>query len=430
MKILFVLPSFPKRVMEYLALPSLELCILSAILKQKGHQVKMFDMRINQIYLENAEKEISALSYTPDIVLLDDSPETHCVTKKLINIFRKMFGHNLLIFMRGEIASFIPQTIMERNSELDFIVRYDDDFAFPSIVDKITNHDYDFYEISNIAFRAKDKVVITNNVHILNYSLDSLPMPDRNLFDVAKYLARDSETIVRSSRGCPSKCLFCIKTRYECFRLFSVQRFCDEIEELQKMGFRSFFFSDDTFAFSDKRLTEFAEEVRKRNLKIKFTSNIRITDINDYKAKTLKEIGAYRVFVGIETINSKSSKIINKNIAADIIAEKIDILKKYGLEFHASFILGAPNDTALDLEATIEFVNRINPTVVTYNLIKIYPGIPLYDNPQKYGIVMEDPFWYENDEWAMRCIMGTKDLPPAELEKWSRRMLWEFITKE
>ena len=116
------------------------------------------------------------------------------------------------------------------------------------------------------------------------------------------------------------------------FRLFTIKRFCDEIEILQRYGFQSFFFSDDTFAFSDQRLSDFAEEILKRKMHIRWTSNLRIKDINEYKIKTMKELGAYRVFVGIETINSASQKLANKNLTKQEVMDKISILKKYNME--------------------------------------------------------------------------------------------------
>ena len=97
------------------------------------------------------------------------------------------------------------------------------------------------------------------------------------------------------------------------------------------------------------------------------------------------------------------------------------------MEFHASFILGAPNDTEEDLEKLIRFVKEVKPTIVTFNLIKAYPGLPIYQEPEKYGIVMEDPYWFESDAWSYRCVIGTKQLPPDVLERWSRRLLFEFI---
>ena len=211
------------------------------------------------------------------------------------------------------------------------------------------------------------------------------------------------------------------------FRTFSMKRFCDEIEQMQNIGFKTFFFSDDTFAFSMKRLMEFKKELEKRNIKVKWTSNIRIKDITEEKIKLMKELGAYRVFVGIETINNDVSKIIGKSLQKEEILEKIKILKDNSMQFHASFILGNPEDTEEDLENTIKFVKKIDPNIVTFNLIKIYPGLNLYKNPEKYGMIIQDKFWFETDEWTKKVVMGTKKLPPERLEYWSRKMLFEFI---
>lgn len=426
MNVLFVAPSFPGRVKEYLVLPSLELCIMSSILKKCGHNVVLWDMKIDGIDCNRIDCNISVLKTSYDFILIDDSPEVHCNTVLILKQLKALQPKARCI-VRGEIPTFIPKTVMERNLCLDYIIRGDDDYALLNIIHESAQNNPSYTNIPNICFRSQDGEIIVTRREKRQYKLDDLPLPDRKLYNLDKYLHRDSETIVRSSRGCPGHCLFCIKTRYEEFGLFSVSRFVDEIEELKTYGFETFFFSDDTFAFSDARLEEFATEIERRNLKIRFTSNIRICDINDYKISRLKSIGAYRVFVGIETINSNTSNILNKNITAKTILEKINILKKYNMEYHASFILGAPNDTAEDLAETIRFVKRIKPTVVTFNLIKVYPGLPLYDNPEKYGIIMDDPYWFEKDEWARKCVMGTKLLPPSELEKWSRRMLFEFM---
>lgn len=312
--------------------------------------------------------------------------------------------------------------IMERNPELDFGLRYDDDYSLINYINNLNNPE----KVNNIVFRNNDRIVVTERKN-RDYELDTLPMPYRKLYDIEKYLKRDSETIVRSSRGCPGNCLFCIKTRFENFQIFSMKRFVDEIEEMLNYGFKTFFFSDDTFAFSIQRLNDFAYEIKKRGLEIKWTSNIRIKDITEEKIKLMKELGAYRVFVGIETINKNSSNIIGKNLMKDEILEKLQILKDNDMQFHASFILGSPGDTEEDLEETIKFVKIIDPNIVTFNLIKIYPGLDLYNNPEKYKMIIPDKYWFEKDDWTHKVVMGTESLSPEKLEKWSRRMLFEFI---
>lgn len=424
MKIMFVVSPFPNRVREYLMLPSIEVCIMSAILKVAGHEVCLADLKLDNGSEEDLLLKVTA--FKPEVICIEDEPKTHCNSVKLIEFLKKNTD-KIKIGIRGEIATFVPETTLKRNKGLDFILRSSDDYALKKIIDAGFD-DNRMKQIPNIAFRNTEGDIVLTEYQAIKYDLDSLPMPDRRLYDIDKYLKRDVETIVKSSRGCPGNCLFCIKTKFEPFKVFSVQRFCDEIEELLDMGFQSFFISDDTFAFSDARLEEFYQEVKRRNLKFKWTSNIRIKDINEYKLKRMKEIGAYRVFVGIETINADTQKTINKNLNRSLIEEKIALLKKYEMEFHASFILGNPGDTEADLEATVEFVRQINPTLVTFNLIKIFPGLDMYAHPEKYDVIMKDPYWYEKDEWSYQVVMGTKELPPAVLGKWSRRCLWEFIS--
>lgn len=421
MNVLAIVPNFPNRIKEYLILPSLELCIMAQILKDNQHNISLIDMKINDYTIDDLEKVLP--KDTPNIILIDDIPETHCNSKRIIEFVRKKYGKKVLIGVRGELISFEPKMIMERNKEIDFGLRYDDDYA---LLNYINNQD-NLNMVNNITYRDSDGRIVVTDRKINSYELDSLPMPDRELYDLKKYLKRDSETIVRSSRGCPGNCLFCIKTKMEKFKVFSIKRFCDEIEKMQKVGFKTFFFSDDTFAFSMKRLIELKEELKKRNMKIKWTSNIRIKDITEEKIKLMKELGAYRVFVGIETINSNASQIIGKDLQKQEIIDKIRILKENSMQFHASFILGNPNDTENDLKKTIDFVKEIDPNIVTFNLIKIYPGLELYKNPEKYGMIIPDMYWFEKDEWTKKVVMGTKQLPPEKLEYWSRRMLFEFI---
>lgn len=421
--VLIVIPNFKKRMKEYLILPNLEVCNISSVLKKASICVNLIDMKINNISVDDLP--IFLGKYKPDYVLVNDDPQIHNCTIDVIKKIREYYGLKTKIVLRGEIATFIPKVTMERNKDIDYIIRYMDDYALLNIIK--SKNESELNHIYNICYRKNNEIIITEENQNY-YDINDLPKIDRRLYEIDKYLKRDSETIVRSSRGCPGNCLFCIKTRFSKFKLFSVERFCDEIEELLGYGFETFFFSDDTFAFSQKRLEEFASEVKKRNLKIKWTSNLRIKDITEERIKLMKEIGAYRVFVGIETINANTSKAINKNLYPEEIREKIKILKKYDMQYHASFILGNPGDTEEDLKATVNFIREIKPNVVTFNLIKLFPGLELYKNPSKYDIILKDKFWYEKDDWVSSVVAGTKELPPEILEKWSRRMLFEFIS--
>ena len=184
MKILFVVPPFPNRVREYLILPSLELCIISSILKNDGHIVELLDMKIGNMSIEEGIRRCRA--FVPDFILIEDEPKNHCNTIEFVDQFRLFYERNVPICLRGEIPSFIPQIVLDRHPNINYITRFDDDFAFQRII----NAHPDFSKIDtipNIAYRKDDKVVVTDRVEC-SYDLDSLPKPNRQLYDIAKYL--------------------------------------------------------------------------------------------------------------------------------------------------------------------------------------------------------------------------------------------------
>ena len=427
MKVIFITLDYPTGINDYLILPSLDFAVMSSVVKENGDNCELIDMRINHYDMYQLEHLLIAKNKIEkiDLVCIESICNTHFNAVKAIKVCRHALGDDIVIALRGEVTTFLPVQTLERNAELDVAFVGESERALLDIIDymkgTITERD-----IHNACLRNKNGEIINNN-NCYTSNLNHLPLPDREVYDISAYIRRDSETIVRSSRGCPGNCSFCIKTKMSKFRLFTIKRFCDEIEILQRYGFQSFFFSDDTFAFSDQRLSDFAEEILKRKMHIRWTSNLRIKDINEYKIKTMKELGAYRVFVGIETINSASQKLANKNLTKQEVMDKISILKKYNLEFHASFIIGAPGDTEEDLMEIEKLLSEIKPTLVTFNQLKLFPGTDIYNSPEKYNILPFDPYWFEKDDWVYYPVFGTKELPPSQINKWTKRLYHTFF---
>lgn len=107
----------------------------------------------------------------------------------------------------------------------------------------------------------------------------------------------------------------------------------------------------------------FAIYYRNHNYSFRWTSNLRLNDITDELISKMKENGAYRVFIGIETLNHESCELVDKTQNILDLESRIDILKKHKMEFHASLIVGNPGDTIEDLEHTSKFIRKIQPTL-------------------------------------------------------------------
>lgn len=90
------------------------------------------------------------------------------------------------------------------------------------------------------------------------------------------------------------------------------------------------------------------------------------------------------------------------------------------IEFH-------PLPSLYIIQHTSKFIRKIQPTLATFNTIKVYPGTPLYDNPDQYGILAEDMMWFENPDWNKRPMIYTKDLSPEQIAFYSRKMMVDML---
>ena len=62
--------------------------------------------------------------------------------------------------------------------------------------------------------------------------------------------------------------------------------------------------------------------------------------------KRMAEVGAFMIFLGLESNNETILESYNKHIGNDQQQQAISLLKKYGIEIHASYIIGDIKETS------------------------------------------------------------------------------------
>ena len=424
MKVLMIASGFPKSLQNDIFTPSTDLMIISSLVKAKGCEVKFIDMIIDN--LEGDDIKAFANDFNPDIILIDSVVLTHCTALKAAKICKDMWSDSIIV-LSGEVAKVEPESTLSRCKNIDVVLGIDGEISFLEVLSEVERGSLNFKGIRNITYRNSEGLIVKNIHESISNNLDYLPIPDYALFDYKKYLKKDSEMTIRSSRGCPGNCAFCNKTKLSKLKLFSIDRFIYEMKILLNKGFESFFISDETFTFSVDRLKEFSDKLNKENLKVKYVCNTRLIDISEETLTYLKKSGCYRVFIGVETSSEESSAKLGKTINEKKLLEKIDLIRKYGIQVHTSFIVGVPGDTEKNLEMTIDLVKKINPTLASFNRLFIFPGTNLYNNPESYDIIMEDKYWYESEEWTRETTMGTKQLPPEKIKCWYNKLQLSYI---
>jgi radical SAM superfamily enzyme YgiQ (UPF0313 family) len=257
--------------------------------------------------------------------------------------------------------------------------------------------------------------------------LDRYGQPDRSIFDMSAYLAYDYETVVMTARGCPSRCTFCSTTvAGRAARWNSPEHVVDEIETVLDLGFSSIFFGDDTFSGEPRRAVAICEEINRRGISFPWTSNMRAQDARPNVLEAMVGAGAYRVFVGFESVQESTLRLVKKGTSPARLYKTAGRIMSAGLELHASFIIGAPGDTPETLAATLDFIRLVNPTVATFNVMEPRPGTDVYLHPERYGITIPDPHWYETADWLDLPVAHTEAMSQEEIRDWVSRCYDEF----
>jgi radical SAM superfamily enzyme YgiQ (UPF0313 family) len=131
--------------------------------------------------------------------------------------------------------------------------------------------------------------------------------------------------------------------------------------------------------------------------------------------KIMKKAGCFQIKYGVEAGTAKALKTINKRATLEDAEKTMELCRKAGIESNASFMLGIPGETREDIEATIRFANKISPDVVTYALLKPFPGSKVY-----YDAIKEDRIIHKRwDEYLHHgvAVMKHDILSQEELEQ-------------
>ena len=432
MQILLINSPFPVR--EGVTHLPLQVAYPAAVLEKEGFKVAVIDLAIENLSDEALISRLKKIA--PGLIVINSETTVlqtrdFCFALKLLGKIKKDFK-KIPVAMMGAHVTFRDIEVMERHKDIDFIIRYEADYVLKNLAKALENGS-NLAKIKGITLRKENKI-IQNEEETPIKDLDVLPFPARHLFPVKRYIAKDYETTVQGSRGCTNRCLFCQSSAMDrIIRFRSVPNLIKEIKEVLDMGFQSVFFGDYDFGVNESRVKEFCQAVLKEKMNLRWSCNIRADRIKGDASgremlRLMKKSGCYRVFIGFESISSQILKNINKKVTPNGLIEAAKLLEEYGIALHASFLFGLPGDTEDTIRATVKFAKKINPQMVSFNILTPFPGTPLGDEPEKYGIKLIDKYWYEKISCSGKNISGNKKLSVRKLQEMGKWAYKEFLS--
>ena len=184
--------------------------------------------------------------------------------------------------------------------------------------------------------------------------LDSIPFPYRDFPAATKYYEPTMPTSrpqlqIYASKGCPFKCTFCMwpQTMYQGKVTYrKPERVAEEIRFcVDKYGYRSILFDDDTFNVGNERISRLCDELKKIGLP--WTMMGRLDCSPPWLYDKMVDSGCVGMRFGIETFDVQVLKNIKKGLESEELVETLThITKKHPhLMIHVTMMKNLPGQT-------------------------------------------------------------------------------------
>ena len=248
--------------------PHLGIAYLAAMLKKYNHEACLLDMRF-RYPITTLLKKIR--DYQPDIIGITTYSFRYLDAYETIARLKQAFPDIPLIVGGPHVAAFGERVLTD--SEADFALNGEGEYAIVEFCDAIENQLHDFSHIDGLLWRSNGNI-INNRPRGFNRNLDELPVPDFDIFELDKYTSVRQRNLlpIISSRGCPFGCTFCsvVLSMGRNFRPRSAENFVDEIEYWYRKGFTTFDINDDNFTMDMERAHKICDLISAKGLKIKY----------------------------------------------------------------------------------------------------------------------------------------------------------------
>lgn len=403
---------------KMMAFPPLGIQVLAPVLRQHGHQVRMFDMCHPKMQAEHIAQ--AAIVEKPDVIALSFlSTTTYPATKDLSRQLKSV-APNIPIIVGGAFATINAEHILKECPYIDCVGIGEGEELLP---DYLNNLD-DSGLVAGLVWRADGKI-IQNPLRPLIKDLDQFPYPDRTSLpidyieslplDVPAVLSLDKFCTMQTSRGCPYSCVYCgipflsqhkVRTR-------SAAHVLGEMQQLHDMGYRSIYFTDDHFLLNGKRINEICRGIIERKLKCQWGCEGRVDSTVVDQLPIMRQANCKFLAFGVEAGSQQVLDRLKKNQTLVEVERAISEAKRQGIKrVHGFFVIGSPDESKEDILESFHFAAKLKLDTFSFNRLCVYRGTPLWKDYVSRGIIDDERDW---DKWFKCSDIDPIVLPSEEV---------------
>ncbi len=401
--------------------PSLGLAYLAAMSEQRGDEVRLLDMQVEDTSLQEvvAKHPPAVAGITATTIQIESAWQVARELRRLTDA---------RIILGGSHPTVLPDESVQR-PEVDIVVRGEGELTWVELCDHVEQGKA-LDGVLGITYE-QDGEVVHNPDRPIVKEVDSFPFPSYHLYKMEHYsnLQPTLDHIdgpsypILSSRGCPYRCNYCSQILPRGWRARSPESVVSEWRWLVKdLGAAEIGVLDDSFNIDRQRALDICDLIIAEGL-----NHVPWIMINGIRANLaaeellgrMREAGCIRTAFGVESGNQRIlDTVIHKQLTLDQVRAAFKAAKAVGMETIGFFIIGLPGETEETMEDTIRFACELDPIVANFSMATPFPGTKMYDQVLENGrLLVHD--WHEFAFFENKAQFETDEMPGELVErKW------------
>ena len=439
--ILLIRPDLPKDYPMGKLPPFLPLGLgfLAGVLQRAGYRVEILDNYLYGKKVEELTEDVKSIG--PDLIGITVSVATTSTAAEIVSGLKEQ---NVPVVIGGPQVTIDPIGTAKRlNAKIGVVGEGESTLLELCRVLRETGslpigH---LKEVNGLVLKTGEngEYYLTPNRQFIK-ELDTLPFIPMSFFPYQGYQQTTPELRAHplgwmsTSRGCPWNCSFCsnILVWGRQYRCMGPKRVVDEIEHLaSNFGVRAINFREDNFTVNRKRVVGICSLMKERNLQIEWMCESRVNTIDEGLLSLMKEAGCSAIYFGIESGTQRILDLLRKETTVEQNEVAVALCRKVGIRALASIMLGIPQQSLKENYESVNFIKKLDPDIVYFNVFMGLPGTDLYDYIITHDLIYKK--WGEiilpNSEvltWPEKLKLKQK----AEfLYNSSPKVLWRHISR-
>lgn len=377
---------------------------LSAVLRRAGHRTSLaydpglFSDEDNVFQIGPLARLFSRrkllvkeiLNDPPDLLAFSIYSSTYRWAVELASEIKTRLA--IPIVAGGPHPSLVPKEVAG-NECFDYVIAGEAEEALLELVDVLESGG-DPGGLDNLA-SIRDGAVVFNPVRRTLCDLDTLPLPDKSLFE-GEVNFRD-DYLVLCSRGCPFSCSYCGESArnkmYDnrFFRRRSVEAVMEELNLAQaKYEFKEVNFNDSILLADKKWLYPLLERFS-LEIGVPFRCYGKVQFLDDEMAGKLKEWGCSQIEFGVQSLDEDLRRnILDRRETNEQLSRALALLDKHGLRYDLDHMFNLPTETTEQfVKAARFYVGLKHLNRIKNHFLIFFPNTPIIEIALEHKVIDE-----------------------------------------